>query len=112
MSAHLTFTRGPITILEWDWSATNRSPVQSQVSGDCTEAGKPKQSRSLRNDQKYFSISQLADRWQCSRGTVYNRLRAVGANVLNFAPRGKRGRKVVSLEVVLQIETRYTRRLW
>src|SRR6266404_8594790 len=29
--------------------------------------------------QDYFSIQELADRWRCSRGTVYNRLRAEGA---------------------------------
>jgi hypothetical protein len=64
----------------------------------------------VQNDQKCLSISQLAERW--TRGTVYNRLRATRADVLNFAPRGKRGRKVVSLDVVLQIEPRYTERLW
>jgi len=94
MSAHPTFTRGPITLVELDWSEDHyvQTPVQ--------------------NDQKYVSISQLADRWQCSRGTVYNRLRAAHADVLDFAPRGKRSRKAVALDVVLAIEARYTKRLW
>jgi predicted DNA-binding protein YlxM (UPF0122 family) len=54
--------------------------------------------------REFFSISELAERWRCSRGTVYNRLRAVGARVLDFAPRGKRGKKVIALQTVLQIE--------
>jgi hypothetical protein len=60
---------------------------------------------------KYYSISELAQRWQCSRGTVYNRLRSVGAEVLDFASRGKKGRKVVSADGVLKIESRNTKRL-
>ncbi len=59
----------------------------------------------------YFSIEELADRWRCSRGTVYNRLRAVGSQVLDFAPRGKRSRKAVALKTVLEIEKRQTKRL-
>jgi hypothetical protein len=34
-----------------------------------------------------------AQRWRCSRGTVNNRLRALGARVLDFAPRGEMGKK-------------------
>src|SRR5208337_1184577 len=30
--------------------------------------------------QDFFSIKQLADRWSCSRGTVYNVLRSTGTN--------------------------------
>ena len=62
--------------------------------------------------QEYFSISELAARWRCSRGTVYNRLRALGAEVLDFAPRGKKGKKVVPVKTVLQIEERRTKRFW
>ncbi len=61
--------------------------------------------------QEYFSILDLARRWRCSRGTVYNRLRSAGARVLDFAPRGKRGKKVVAAAIVLQLEQRFTRRL-
>ena len=57
-----------------------------------------------RSRQEYFSIAELALRWRCSRGTVYNRLRSIGAKVLDFAPPGKRGKKVVPLRVVTQIE--------
>jgi hypothetical protein len=94
MSAHPKLTRGPITVVELDWSEDRyaQTPVQAH--------------------QKYVSISQLADRWRCSRGSVYNRLRAAHADVLDFAPRGKRSRKAVALDVVLSIEARYTKRLW
>jgi transcriptional antiterminator len=74
------------------------SGVRAQVSG-------------TRGAQEYFSIAELADRWRCSRGTVYNRLRAVGAEILDFAPRGKKGKKLVGMKTVLQIERRRTRRL-
>ena len=43
--------------------------------------------------QQYYSMADLADRWRCSRATVYNRLRAEGAQVLDFAPTGKEGEK-------------------
>jgi len=61
--------------------------------------------------QEYFSILDLARRWRCSRGTVYNRLRAHGAKVLDFATNGKRGKKVVAASTVLQLEARQTKRL-
>ena len=61
--------------------------------------------------QEYFSIPDLAKRWRCSRGTVYNRLRAHGAKVLDFATNGKRGKKVVAASTVLQLEARQTKRL-
>ena len=38
-------------------------------------------------------------------------LRAVGAQVLDFASRGKRGRKAVSLKTVVEIESHQTKRL-
>jgi hypothetical protein len=60
---------------------------------------------------EFFSISELATRWRCSRGTVYNRLRDVGAQVLDFAAPGKRGRKIVPAQVVFKIETSKLKRL-
>lgn len=65
----------------------------------------------VKANQEYFSIEELATRWRCSRASVYPRLRAAGATVLDFAPPGKRGRKVVPLRVVLQIEREHTKRL-
>jgi hypothetical protein len=61
--------------------------------------------------QDFYSISELADRWRCSRGTVYNRLRAEGARVLDFAPAGKKGRKAVPAIVVSEIESRNMKKL-
>jgi len=61
--------------------------------------------------QEYYSMADLADRWRCSRATVYNRLRAEGAQVLDFAPQGKKGRKVVPASVIKEIEAKNIRRL-
>jgi hypothetical protein len=61
--------------------------------------------------QAFFSIQELAARWRCSRATVYNRLRAEGAKVLDFSARGKKGRKAVSATEIHQIEAQRTRRL-
>lgn len=68
--------------------------------------------RTPRTPPEYFSFAELAERWRCSRGTVYNRLRATGAEVLDFAPRGKRGKKAIRVATVLRIEQRRTKRLW
>jgi len=61
--------------------------------------------------QEYFSIGELATRWRCSRGTVYNRLRCSAAKVLDFASPGKKGKKAVPAAIVYQIESRLLRRL-
>lgn len=50
----------------------------------------------------YFSIADLAARWRCSRGTVYNLIR--GERVLDFAAPGRRGKKLVPSDVVARIE--------
>jgi len=53
--------------------------------------------------QEFFSIADLAVRWRVSRSAVYVYLR--GYPVLDFAPApGRRGHKLVSAEVVRQIE--------
>jgi hypothetical protein len=52
--------------------------------------------------QLFFSISDLAERWRLSRASVYNILR--GEKVVDFAAVGKKGHKIVSLDVVLKIE--------
>lgn len=61
--------------------------------------------------EAFLSIGELAKRWRCSRGSVYNWLRAAGAMVVDFAARGRRGRKAVPLAVVLQIEAKKMKRL-
>lgn len=50
----------------------------------------------------FFSIQDLAKRWRCSRASVYNHIR--GEKVLDFAANGRKGHKLVPLEVVLKIE--------
>ena len=50
----------------------------------------------------FFSIADLAERWRCSRGTVYNVIR--GEKVLDFAAPGHKGKKLVPGEVVRAIE--------
>jgi len=57
--------------------------------------------------QTYFSIADLAARWRCSRGTVYNVIR--GEKVLDFAAPGRRGKKLVPQEVVRRIEQKRMR---
>lgn len=59
--------------------------------------------RATLDARPFFSIADLAARWRCSRGTVYNVLR--GQPVLDFAATGKKGHKLVPLEVVLKIES-------
>jgi hypothetical protein len=55
----------------------------------------------------FYSIPELADRWRCSRASVYNRIR--GEKVVDFAARGKKGHKLVPLEVVLKLESTHLR---
>ena len=50
----------------------------------------------------FFSIADLATRWRCSRGSVYNWLR--GRKVLHFAPKGSKGRTLVPCATVVEIE--------
>jgi len=57
--------------------------------------------------QPYFSIPELAERWRCSRGTIYNLIR--GEKLLDFAAPGHRGKKLVPREVVRKIEERNTK---
>jgi hypothetical protein len=61
--------------------------------------------------KEFMTIPELADRWRIARTTVYDRLRLTGAKVLDFNPRGGRGRKLIPLGVVLEIENRQLRRL-
>jgi hypothetical protein len=80
--------------------------------GACDRIQDPTAASRAHRQQEFFSIGELAERWRCSRGTVYNRLRAVGAKVLDFAPPGKRGKKIVSIAAIAQIEANRTKRLY
>jgi hypothetical protein len=55
----------------------------------------------------FYSIADLAARWRCSRGSVYNRLR--GEKVVDFAAIGRKGKKLVPLETVQKIERAHMR---
>jgi len=55
----------------------------------------------------FYSIPELAERWRCSRGSVYNRIR--GQVVLDFAAKGRKGHKLIPAEVVLKIERAHLR---
>lgn len=52
--------------------------------------------------QPFFSIPELAERWRCSRASVYNVIR--GEKVLDFAASGRKGHKLVPFDVVQKIE--------
>ncbi len=55
----------------------------------------------------FFTIRDLALRWRCSRGTVYNRIR--GQKVIDFAAGREKGQKLVPCEVVLELERTHLR---
>jgi hypothetical protein len=55
----------------------------------------------------FYSIADLAERWRCSRASVYNRIR--GERVLDFAASGRKGHKLVPLEIILKIERTHLR---
>jgi hypothetical protein len=57
--------------------------------------------------QPFYSIPELAERWRCSRGTVYNLIR--GEKVLDFASPGHKGKKLIPAEVVHHIEVQSMR---
>jgi hypothetical protein len=85
------------------------APAKSSNGVDPT--AKPSQHSQQPFQQPYYSIPELAERWRCSRGTVYNRLRFASARVLDFASAGKKGKKLVPGPTVFQIEARHTKRL-
>lgn len=61
--------------------------------------------------REFYSIPELAERWRCSRGTVYNRLRKAGVKVMDWADRGKKSKKAVRASDIYQIETQQMKRL-
>jgi len=61
--------------------------------------------------QPFYSIPELAIRWRCSRGTVYNRLRFAGVKVLDFGSAGKKGKKLVPAVTIFQIESKHLKAL-
>jgi hypothetical protein len=61
--------------------------------------------------QEFFSIAELAIRWRCSRGTIYNRLRLAGVKVLDFGVAGGKSKKLVAAAVVLSLEAKFNKAL-
>jgi hypothetical protein len=59
----------------------------------------------------FFTIPELAARWACSRGSVYNYLREAGARIVDFSQPGKKGKKLIPLDVVERIERQRTKRI-
>jgi hypothetical protein len=82
-----------------------KTPERPFQSNELTQSGS--QDRQPIVEPKYFSIPEIAERWRCSRGTVYNLIR--GEKVVDFAPPGKKGKKIVPADVVRKIEQRHTR---
>jgi hypothetical protein len=85
--------------------------AKTEDNSNCQRGFEPIRSHGDSTRTEFFSIPELAIRWRCSRGTVYNRLRDVGAQVVDFAPLGKRGKKIVPARVVFKIETSKLKRL-
>jgi hypothetical protein len=69
----------------------------------------PATSPALPETRPFYSIPELAERWRCSRASVYNQLR--GEKVVDFAASGHKGHKIVPLAIVLKIERAHTREL-
>lgn len=61
----------------------------------------------MRPTGPFFSIPELAVRWRCSRGSVYNRIR--GEMVVDFAAKGRKGHKLIPVDVVLKLERAHLR---
>jgi hypothetical protein len=61
---------------------------------------------------QFLTIPEIADRWRCSRGTVYNRLVRLRIKILDFAaPGATRGKKVVPRSAILEVESRQFKRI-
>jgi len=65
----------------------------------------------LSSPQTFFSIPELAERWRCSRGSVYNYLRDNGVKVIDFAVVGSKGKKLVYTADVMHLETRKLKKI-
>lgn len=52
--------------------------------------------------QPFWTIQQLAARWHCSRASIYRIIH--GEKVLDFAASGRKGHKLIPLDVVQKIE--------
>jgi len=88
-------------------SSSLGSGSQTGISGESNPLPPGLPADQANSEPTFFSISELAKRWRCSRASVYNRLR--GEVVLDFARPGRRGHKVIPRETVMVIEQRRLR---
>jgi len=58
--------------------------------------------------QVYFTIPQLAERWNCSRAQVYALLTAFAAKTVNIGQGKKRAKHLVPAETVTKMEKALT----
>jgi hypothetical protein len=82
--------------------------IPTEEDSEPSPAEKPK-AASVRRD--FLTIPEIAERWRIARPTVYNRLRSAGLRALDFAPKGGRGRKIVPLGAILDIERKQSKRV-
>ncbi len=75
------------------------------------ESTQPKATSDKPVSREFYTVQQLAERWSCSRGTVYNVLRSTGTKVVDFAARGRKGHKLVPVAAVEEIERKKLRRI-
>jgi hypothetical protein len=61
--------------------------------------------------QAYFTISQLGDRWNCSRAQVYAILTASAAKTLNIGQGKARAKRLVPADTVAKIEKTLTEKM-
>jgi MarR-like DNA-binding transcriptional regulator SgrR of sgrS sRNA len=66
---------------------------------------------SITERKEFLTIPELANRWSVSCRTVRRRLMATRTKVLDFNPRGGRGRKLIPFGAVLEVESRQLRAL-
>jgi hypothetical protein len=61
--------------------------------------------RQRRSDaQAFYTLSQLTERWNCSKAQVYSVLYDAGVKAVNIGQGKKRGKFLVPTETVLKIE--------
>jgi hypothetical protein len=99
----------------WQWREMRREIAEhgsislAQIRRITRGISRRRKAKELSAPTDFLSITDLAQRWRCSRGTVMSVLRRCHAKMLDLAPHGKRGRKVIALATVREIEKRIER---
>lgn len=100
MSSHNFSSHGKLTVAEF----ASLFRLDPQTIEDAIEKQR------ISAPKTFFTIPDLAKRWSCSRASVYNYLRDAAASIVDFAPKGGKGKKLVPLEVVERIERQRTKK--